>query len=68
MILYELLEKDFEFNFLEKIKIFVIKSPSRTDRLMADFEEFYISDIPYHLLRKKVFKVYHFENAVEVYE
>ncbi len=67
--LLELLDKDFcEFNLLKKIKIFIIKSPSRTDRLMAEVEEFYISEIPYRLLIKKVFKAYHYENAVEVFE
>ena len=68
IILLELLEKDFcEFNLSKKIKIFIIKSSSRTDRLMAEVEEFYLSEIPYRLLRKKVFKVYHYENAVEVF-
>lgn len=69
MILYELLEKDFfKFKLSKKIRIFIIKSTSRSDRLLAESEEFYISEIPYHLLRKKVFKVYHFENSIEVFE
>lgn len=67
--LLELLEKDFfEFNLGEKIKIFIIKSPSGVDRLMAEVEIFFISEIPYRLLRKEVFKVYYYENMIEVFE
>ena len=67
--LLELLERDFfEFKLSEKIKIFMIKSPSRADRLMAEVEEFYISEIPYRLLRKEVFKVYYYENTIELFE
>lgn len=69
--LFELLENldDFiKFKLSEKLKIYVIKSPSRMDRLMADCEEYYISEVPLRLLRKKVFKVYHYENVVEVFE
>ena len=67
--LLELLERDFfKFKLSEKIKIFIIKSPSRVDRLMADMEEFYVSEIPYRLLIKKVFKVYYYENSIEVFD
>ena len=67
--LLELLERDFfEFKLSEKFKIFIIKSPSRSDRLMAEVEEFYISEIPYRLLRKEVFKVYYYENTIELFE
>lgn len=69
--LFELLENldDFiKFKLSEKLKIYVIKSPSRMDRLMADLEEYYISEVPLRLLRKKIFKVYHYENVVEVFE
>ena len=67
--LLELLERDFfEFKLSKKIKIFIIKSPSRTDRLMAEVEEFHISEIPYRLLRKKVYKVYYYKNTIEVFD
>lgn len=69
--LFELLEnldEFIKFKLSEKLKIYVITSPSRMDRLMADLEEYYISEVPLRLLRKKVFKVYHYENVVEVFE
>lgn len=56
------------FNLLEKLKIYVISSPALWDRLTADVEEYYIHDIPYHLLRKKVYKVYYSENTIEVFK
>lgn len=69
MTLYDVIKKDSnKFKVLKKFKIFIIKSTSRMDRLMAEMEEYYLSDIPYRLLRKKVFKVYHYENTVEVFE
>ena len=57
-----------DFNLLEKLKIYVISSPELWDRLTADVEEYYIHDIPYHLLRKKVYKAYYSENAIEVFK
>ena len=56
------------FNLLEKLKIYVISSPELWDRLTADVEEYYIHDIPYHLLRKRVYKAYYSENAIEVFK
>lgn len=56
------------FDLLEKLKIYVISSSELWDRLTADVEEYYIHDIPFHLLRKKVYKVYYSENAIEVFK
>lgn len=68
--LYELLSsKEFtKFDLLEKIKIYTISSPSLMDRLTADVEEYFFHDIPFYLLRKKVFKAYPYENAIEVFK
>ncbi len=68
--LYDLLNSSSvkDFNLLEKLKIYVISSPELWDRLTADVEEYYIHDIPYHLLRKKVYKAYYSENAIEVFK
>lgn len=65
----ELLERDFfEFNLSKKIKIIIFNSPSRTDRLTTEVEEYYISEIPYRLLRKKVYKVHYYNNTIEVFD
>ena len=56
------------FDLLEKLKIYVISSPELWDRLTADVEEYYIHDMPFHLLRKKVYKAYYSENAIEVFK
>lgn len=68
--LYDLLNSNAitKFDLLEKIKIYSISSPSLMDRLTADVEEYFFHDIPYHLLRKRVYKVYSFENAIEVFK
>ena len=57
-----------DFNLLEKLKIYVISSPELWDRLTADVEEYFISDVPLHLLRKRVYKAYYSENAIEVFK
>ena len=57
-----------DFDLLNKLKIYVISSSELWDRLTADVEEYYIHDIPYHLLRKKVYKAYYSENAIEVFK
>ena len=57
-----------DFDLLAKLKIYVISSSELWDRLTADVEEYYIHDIPYHLLRKKVYKAYYSENAIEVFK
>ena len=57
-----------KFNLSEKLKIYIITSTSIRDRLTANVEQYYLGDIPLYLLRKKVFKVYHFENSIEVFE
>lgn len=65
--LYELLtsfDDIIKFNILKKIKIYTISSTSEMDKLTADVKEFYLSDVPLYLLLKKVFKVYHEENAI----
>jgi len=56
------------FDLLEKLKIYVISSSELWDRLTANVEEYYIHDIPYHLLRKRVYKAYYLENAIEVFK
>ena len=55
-----------KFNLFEKIRIYVISSPELWDRLTADYEEYYLHDIPYHLLKKRVYKAYYSENFIEV--
>ena len=57
-----------DFDLLEKLKIYVISSSELWDRLTAEVEEYYIHDIPYHLLRKRVYKAYYSENAIEVFK
>lgn len=57
-----------KFKLSEKLKIFIIKSASRFDRLTAYYKEYYFWEVPLYLLKKKVFKVYHYENVVEVFE
>ena len=42
-----------KFNQLKKLTICSTSSGSLMDRLNADIEEYYIDDIPYHLLKKK---------------
>lgn len=56
------------FDLLKKLKIYVISSPDLWDRLTADMEEYFVSDVPLHLLRKKVYKAYYSENAIEVFK
>ena len=71
MTLYELLnnfDEVIKFDLFKKLKIFIISSISEMDRLTADVEEYFIGDVPLRLLNKKVFKVYHFENAIEVFK
>ena len=70
ILLYNLLNsREVEnFDLLEKLKIYVISSSELWDRLTADVEEYYIHDIPFHLLRKKVYKAYYSENAIEVFK
>ena len=57
-----------EFDLLEKLKVYVISSSSILDRLTADCEEYFISEVPLHLLKKEVFKVYYYENVIEVFK
>ena len=57
-----------KFNLSEKLKIYIITSTSIRDRLTANLEQYFLGDIPLYLLRKKVFKVYHLENTIEVFE
>ena len=68
--LYNLLNSNSvkDFDLLNKLKIYVISSPELWDRLTAEVEEYYIHDIPYHLLRKRVYKAYYSENAIEVFK
>lgn len=68
--LYDLLNSSDvkNFDWLKQLKIYVIASPALWDRLTADVEEYYIHDIPFHLLRKKVYKVYYSENTIEVFK
>lgn len=68
--LYNLLNSKelLNFDLLEKLKIYVISSSSLWDRLTADCEEYYISDVPLHLLRKEVYKAYYSENSIEVFK
>lgn len=69
--LYELLnsfDDVIKFDLLKKLIICSTSSESLMDRLNADFDEFYISEIPLRLLRKKVFKVYYYENTIVVFK
>lgn len=68
--LYDLLNSNEakKFDLLEKLKIYVILSSDLLDRLTADVEEYFISDVPLHLLRKRVYKAYYAENAIEVFK
>ena len=68
--LYDLLNSSDvkKFDLLEKLKIYVISSSDLLDRLTADVEEYFASDVPFHLLRKRVYKAYYSENAIEVYK
>ena len=56
------------FDLSKKLKIYIISSSSLWDRLTADCEEYYISDVPLHLLKKEVYKAYYSENAIEVFK
>lgn len=61
--LYELLnnfDDVIKFKLSEKLKIYVISSN-------AVIEEFYLSEVPLRLLKKKVYNVYHDENWIEVF-
>ena len=69
--LYELLnnfDDVIKFDLLKKLTICSASSASLMDRINADIEEFYISEIPLRLLRKKVIKVYHYENTIVVFK
>ena len=68
--LYDLLNSSEvkKFDLLEKLKIYVISTSDLLDRLTADVEEYFISDVPFHLLRKRVYKAYYSENAIEVFK
>jgi len=68
--LYDLLNSSEVKNFdlLEKLKIYVITTSDLLDRLTADVEEYFVSDVPFHLLRKRVYKAYYSENAIEVFK
>jgi hypothetical protein len=71
MTLFELLNSFndvIKFDLLKKLTICSTSSTSLADRLNADIEEFYISEIPLRLLRKKVIKVYHYENTIVVFK
>ena len=54
------------FDLSKKLKICSTSSTSLLDRLNADNEEYFIDDVPLHLLKKEVFSVYYFENAIVV--
>ena len=68
--LYDLLNSSEvkKFDLLEKLKIYVILSSDLLDRMTADVEEYFVSDVPFHLLRKRVYKAYYSENAIEVFK
>ena len=68
--LYDLLNSSEvkKFDLLEKLKIYVILSSDLLDRMTADVEEYFVSDVPFHLLRKIVYKAYYSENAIEVFK
>ena len=57
-----------KFDLLEKLKIYVISSADLLDRMTADVEEYFVSDVPFHLLRKRLHKAYYAENAIEVFK
>ena len=68
--LYDLLNSSEvkKFDLLEKLKIYVILSSDLLDRMTADVEEYFVSDVPFHLLRKRVYRAYYSENAIEVFK
>ena len=55
-----------KFNLLKKLTICSTSSGSLMDRMNADIEEYYIDDIPYHLLKKEIFSVNYYENTIVV--
>lgn len=55
-----------KFNQLKKLTICSTSSGSLMDRLTADIEEYYIDDIPYHLLKKEVYEVNYYKNTIVV--
>lgn len=63
MTLFELLYSDERKIILtnKKIKIFII---SELGYVYA--EEYFIGDIPYHLLRKEVINAVYYENIIEI--
>ena len=67
MTLFELLNcARNKFNLLKKLTICSTSSGSLMDRMNADIEEYYIDDIPHHLLKKEVYEVNYYENLVVV--
>ena len=56
------------FDLSKKLKICSTSSTSLMDRLNADSEEYFIDDVPFHLLKKEVFAVYYYENAIVIFK
>lgn len=68
--LYELLnnfDNVIKFKLSEKLKINVITSTSDKNRVVADIEEYYLSEVPLRLLIKRVFNVDYEDNWIEVF-
>lgn len=67
--LYELLTKYelvTKFKLSEKLKINVITSTSNKNRVIADIEEFYLSEVPLRLLSSRVINIDYDENWIEI--
>ena len=56
------------FDLSNKLGIYVISSSSMWDRLIAEREEYFINEVPLHLLEKEVYIVYYSDNAIEVFK
>jgi len=64
MTLFELLYND-EMKIILSMKKVKIFSVSELGYVYA--EEYFIGDIPYHLLRKEVIKAVYYENIIEIF-
>ncbi len=52
----------------KKLTICSIASTSFLDRLTADAEEYFIDDVPFHLLKQEIHTVYYYGNAIVVFK
>ena len=66
--LFELLSnEEREFYLTKTLKIYTILSSYLKDWLIDDNEEYFIDEIPYHLLKKEVISAFYYDNTVEIF-